>query len=268
MATRHQDGSPPILDPWSAQWTASIAAASNAADPVPYLKSMLAQLGFDHLTCIGLAHAYGGGERLSFIWSTAPASWTARYGKLGYAAHDPRIRLTTARVSPIVWDAREVDGDWSVRRFLNDAGRHGVRSGFAVSFRDAEQGRVVIAFDSARSPVTETRCATQPTRMGDLMLLAAALQEGVLRPRCMPAVATIARGAGCLSPRERTCLSMAAHGLTSADIGTKLGIAERTVNFHIRNVLKKLQALNRTEAIAKAVARGVVDATAIAQRSA
>ncbi|MEP7205712.1 MAG: helix-turn-helix transcriptional regulator, partial [Casimicrobiaceae bacterium] len=63
-----------------------------------------------------------------------------------------------------------------------------------------------------------------------------------------------------LSPRERQCLTMAAKGLTSSDIGLKLGITERTANFHFSNILSKLDVLNRHEAIAKAVATGAINA--------
>ena len=59
-----------------------------------------------------------------------------------------------------------------------------------------------------------------------------------------------------LSQREHACLAMSARGLTSRDIGAKLGIATRTVDFHIGNVLAKLAASNRNEAIAKAIAQG------------
>ena len=73
----------------------------------------------------------------------------------------------------------------------------------------------------------------------------------------------LASGFDELTHRERQCLGMAANGLTSGDIGGKLGIAERTVNFHMGNVLRKMAALNRTEVIAKALARGVLQAGAI-----
>lgn len=55
-----------------------------------------------------------------------------------------------------------------------------------------------------------------------------------------------------LTDQELTCLSLSAHGQTSADIALKLGIKPRTVNFHFTNILRKLNALNRQEAIAKA----------------
>ncbi len=62
-----------------------------------------------------------------------------------------------------------------------------------------------------------------------------------------------------LSRRERQCLFMAANGLTSCDIGSKLGITERTANFHFANIISKLGVLNRKEAVAKAVARGIIN---------
>ena len=55
-----------------------------------------------------------------------------------------------------------------------------------------------------------------------------------------------------LTDTERECLALSARGQTSADIAQKLGIKPRTVNFHFSKVLRKLNALNRQEAIAKA----------------
>ena len=57
-----------------------------------------------------------------------------------------------------------------------------------------------------------------------------------------------------LTDQELTCLSLSAKGQTSTDIALKLGIKPRTVNFHFSKVLRKLNAMNRQEAIAKAVA--------------
>lgn len=51
---------------------------------------------------------------------------------------------------------------------------------------------------------------------------------------------------------------MAAHGLTSADIGIKLGLAERTVNFHCCNIISKLAVANRGEASALATVRKLI----------
>ena len=60
-----------------------------------------------------------------------------------------------------------------------------------------------------------------------------------------------------LSPRERQCLELASRGLSSVEIGGKLGVAARTVDFHFSNMISKLGVHNRQEAIAKAVRQGL-----------
>ena len=62
-----------------------------------------------------------------------------------------------------------------------------------------------------------------------------------------------------LTDRELTCLSLAAHGQTSADIALKLGLKTRTINFHFTKILRKLNAMNRQEAIAKAVSANLLE---------
>jgi DNA-binding CsgD family transcriptional regulator len=58
-----------------------------------------------------------------------------------------------------------------------------------------------------------------------------------------------------LSPREDEILALAAQGNSSKEIAARLEIAESTVNWHVSNALTKLEASNRTEAVAK-VLRG------------
>jgi len=55
-----------------------------------------------------------------------------------------------------------------------------------------------------------------------------------------------------LTPRETEVLTLAGDGLTSAQIGRRLGISLRTVNKHVENILAKLQVPSRTAAVRKA----------------
>ncbi|MTJ82874.1 MAG: hypothetical protein F8N37_17955 [Telmatospirillum sp.] len=61
-----------------------------------------------------------------------------------------------------------------------------------------------------------------------------------------------------LSLREREVLNWLKVGKSSWDISVLLGISERTVNFHVANLLRKLGALNRPQAVAIAVSNGLV----------
>ncbi len=63
-----------------------------------------------------------------------------------------------------------------------------------------------------------------------------------------------------LTFRERDCLLWASRGKTSWEIGCILGIAERTVNFHIGNICCKLGVRNRQAAITMALEWGLISA--------
>ncbi len=52
-----------------------------------------------------------------------------------------------------------------------------------------------------------------------------------------------------LTSRERELLALMATGLANQDIATRLSIAMPTVKFHVTNILAKLHADNRTEAV-------------------
>ncbi len=62
-----------------------------------------------------------------------------------------------------------------------------------------------------------------------------------------------------LTDRERDVLSWAARGKTSAEIAEILGLKGDTVEVHFKNNLRKLQASNRTQAVAKALVHGLID---------
>jgi DNA-binding NarL/FixJ family response regulator len=56
-----------------------------------------------------------------------------------------------------------------------------------------------------------------------------------------------------LSERERDVLRWTAAGKTSSETGTIMGISARTVNYHMTSILFKLNAVNKTQAVVKAV---------------
>lgn len=60
------------------------------------------------------------------------------------------------------------------------------------------------------------------------------------------------------SPREYEVLTLAAQGLTNREIAYRLGISDRTVQFHMNAIFNKTGAQSRTEAVALALSRGWV----------
>ena len=61
-----------------------------------------------------------------------------------------------------------------------------------------------------------------------------------------------------LSMREKEVLKWLKMGKSSWDISIILAISERTVNFHITNIMNKLDAMTRTQAVAISIEKGLI----------
>jgi DNA-binding NarL/FixJ family response regulator len=62
-----------------------------------------------------------------------------------------------------------------------------------------------------------------------------------------------------LTPRETQVLTHVAMGEANRDVAVALGIAEETVKAHMKSILGKLAANDRTHAVAIAVRRGIIE---------
>src|SRR5215472_13197677 len=63
-----------------------------------------------------------------------------------------------------------------------------------------------------------------------------------------------------LTEREQTVLQLVAKGLRDKDIARLIGRTEHTAKVHVKNILAKLGAADRTEAVSIAIARGYLHA--------
>ena len=64
-----------------------------------------------------------------------------------------------------------------------------------------------------------------------------------------------------LTDRELEILTLTGKGFTNKAIGVQLGISDRTVQNHLANIFKKLNAESRTEAVKRAVSLGLISSS-------
>lgn len=62
-----------------------------------------------------------------------------------------------------------------------------------------------------------------------------------------------------LTPRERDVLTLLAEGRSNKEIARALGISVHTAKFHVGQLLDKLDATGRTDAVAHAARRGIIE---------
>ena len=79
----------------------------------------------------------------------------------------------------------------------------------------------------------------------------------IIRARLVP-TGLLGRKLPPLTKREAEVLTWAAQGKSSTDIATILEMSDRTVEFHIRNIMKKLNVVSRVQAVLKACLHGMI----------
>ncbi len=75
----------------------------------------------------------------------------------------------------------------------------------------------------------------------------------VMQPR-----GVLPSGIEALSPRELDVLRLVARGLTDLAVSERIGLQHATVRSHMENVRRKLKVRSRSQAVARAVAAGIL----------
>ncbi|MBB4380283.1 LuxR family transcriptional regulator [Bradyrhizobium sp. SBR1B] len=176
-----------------------------------------------------------------------PPDWCERYFKRKYHIIDPVVRRTPKLSRPFLWDqlAEHYQLQPDEKRVLEEAREAGLKHGMSVPLF-GPLGRIsVMSFASAFDD------ADPQERIGHLNTLACLFHTAyseIARP-----CSTNCETKVTLSKRELSCMRWVAEGKSSWEIGMILGISENTVNFHVKNTMRKLGATSRIQAVAMAI---------------
>jgi LuxR family transcriptional activator of bioluminescence operon len=236
----------------------ALTAAQSVAGIRAICRAICREFGFDHFN-------YGARFRTSSASvepthvsiSGYPDAWWRRYQKRNYVANDPPVVHCADRLAPIAWhDARPEDSPNSkiARRILKEARAFGLRDGISLPVHGRGGEYAVLAFATRLAPPRSSRLIESATPV--LHLLAFYVHESVRRVMALEAAARPA--AMPLTARESEVLRWSARGKTAWETARLMGLSERTANWHMDNVRTKLGALTRQQAVARALARGLI----------
>ncbi len=187
--------------------------------------------------------------------STFPDEWRAKYDANGYVAIDPTVKHCWTATNPIVWSNLEYSegksGDLE-RMVMDLANEYGLRSGISVPLHGSGAEVCMLSLASEAS----TADYEHHDEAG-LQVIAHAMYKATKHIIAKSAIGTEPTIES-LTPREIECLSWTAKGKTSWATSRILDVSENTVIFHLRNAIKKLEATNRSHAVAKAVAHSKI----------
>lgn len=164
-------------------------------------------------------------------------AWLAR-------AHAEHSRLTGEN-DPELWRAATAEFDYGYRYEVARCRWRWAEALLGAGDRLGAQAQAGLAAEEAQA-------------MGAAPLLAAV--QGLARRGRLDVVGTHPSGASLLTAREAEVLSLVAQGLSNRQIGERLFISGKTVSVHVSNLLAKLGASGRTEAVTVAHRRGLLSA--------
>lgn len=177
--------------------------------------------------------------------------WVERYTGTKMYLNDPVVAFASQTTAATDW--RQLEGlvafEKRHKKFLGQASEEGIRSGVCMSTRQINGDIQLISFANSSGKAyseTDLRAATEAGQLLGKAINELSLEDTDNQPLKM-------------SARELECLSLSAIGKSSSEIEVILGISRHTVDFHMKNVMAKLDASTRTFAIVKAIRFGIIN---------
>ncbi|RJF92104.1 autoinducer binding domain-containing protein [Noviherbaspirillum saxi] len=175
--------------------------------------------------------------------------WQERYKERGYLLVDPTVQHAFKSTRPLVWTNRLFE---TAPDLWDEARGHGLKHGWAQATRDMQGTVGLLTLARSAEPLSALELAENQAAMSWLTQFVHASMAQKLIPKLVPE--TQVR----LTVRERDVLRWTAEGKTAYEISQILSISERTINFHINNIVTKLGTTNKTQAAVKAAVLGML----------
>jgi LuxR family transcriptional regulator, quorum-sensing system regulator SolR len=175
--------------------------------------------------------------------------WQDCYQERNYLQVDPTVQHAHKSTLPVLWTNRLFE---PVPHMWEEARSHGLQFGWAQASRDASGSVGLLTLARSAEQLTDSELYSNQARMVWLTQYVHAAMARLLIPRMAPEMHIT------LTAREKEVLRWTAEGKTAYETSQILAISERTINFHINNVISKLGASNKTQAAVKAVAMGML----------
>lgn len=189
--------------------------------------------------------------------SNYPEKWFKQYFAEGLQKHDPIVKYCFENLTPICWDQL-----MSMEKYLNPIGvevmqraaEYGLVNGFSIPLKSPCGDVAIFSLATDSNEQIEERIL-EVLPYGQLFGLKlhevhTKLNNGLIDAKSYR-----------LTERETECLFWACEGKTTWEISKIIEVTERTIVFHLSSAMKKLGAVNRQHAVAKAIMQGLIKPT-------
>lgn len=217
-----------------------ISGLATQFDVFRFLKRLTEKRGLRAFMVVSLPNEFAQALSAHTLITNWPADLLNLYDQERLLAKSPVFRQLRTTTRPFHVDTVKLGGEHGplFERF-------GMRHGLWLPVHNASAEMGAIGF-SGETPPT-------PLDIVELFWIAVAVYDQLhaIGLKTMPAREV-------LTEREAACLTWTSAGKTSAEIAEILGLSEHTVNHYLNRVTRKLDAVNRTQAVAKALRQNII----------
>ena len=197
-------------------------------------------------------------ESRSYVITDQADSWVCMYDERAFLELDPRVELA-GEPGYSFWEARQFEKNPRHKAFLKESGANGIQSGLVIGLCTRDPPSYAMLSFNRSAPTLQRWSAEQRLLIaGQASMLGKVLSRAVrrfLNEQELLFPAPLMK----LNFRERDILTLAAAGKTSKEIAAAVGVAKITIDMHVGAILSKMGAMNRNQAIAKAIANKLIE---------
>lgn len=224
--------------------TGELAAAKSREALKIALGNVRQSFNFDHVSLLRVPTEQDRAIAPLIIESTLPAIFIREFDRAQMLSASPIASQLRRSQLPLSWSTPELGktaAKQPVRDMLALMDRHKLVTGAIFSFYLCDGHRYGVRFDGQRAVLTQSEM--NELNMLSLHALDVFSQIHINRDQ----------NHSPLSARELEVVSWTAQGKTSVEIGQILSLSDHTVNAYLTNAIRKLDCVNRTQLVAKAI---------------
>jgi DNA-binding CsgD family transcriptional regulator len=223
-----------------------VAGLKTQFDVFRFMKRLAESYGYRNFMVLNLPSTTARGLTGSAIINNWPAELVSLFDRQGLIQSSQVLRRLRGSTMPFSYDLSQMSGEGDGPDMGEIFGRFGIVRGGCFPVHDAAGARGGVVIGGSGSELGRQQ-------MMELSYAAIHIFDKLAEIRNLDV-----RAPELLTEREIDCLNWTAAGKTSAEIAEILGLSEHTVNHYLNRAAKKLDTVNRTQAVAKALRIGLI----------
>jgi DNA-binding CsgD family transcriptional regulator len=208
-------------------------------------------LGFETVSAMAVIDR-GIGRSEFVVVDNTPQEWLGAFNDPRAMQRDPVMQHCKRQSLPIIWDQGTYTSQGQGELWEEQA-RYGYQTGIAMALHLPEGKHFMLGVDRDRALPSDRHELTRV--VADLQLFAVHALDAAMRV-LVPGITSA--DAPSLTPRELEALRWTMDGKTAWEVGSILGITERTAVLHLNNAMRKLGCVNKHQAVLKALRLGLI----------